>query len=268
MDNNEIWKPIDGFDGKYEVSNMGNVRRAEWCYTDKDGRKYKKKPYMRIPQIGSSGYLQVGLFRNGKSKAYKVHRLVASAFIDNPENKPTVDHINANRQDNRVENLRWCTLKENSNNPISLYRHSKGYAKPKRAITDTCKKTTSFSKSVSIYNKDGEYVRTFPSIIAAEQATGVDMSGIRRALDKSYMSAGGFVWKTDKVTATAPYKRRRHTKCRTIMMLDMGGNVVKEWDAVRDAAKELNTTHTRILRYMNDGLTMDGYVFKYKNILK
>lgn len=108
----EIWKPIKDFEGYYEVSNIGRVRSLNYKRTGKE--KILKNTE------SNDGYLIVGLTKNGKRKQFKVHRLVAEAFIPNPENKPCIDHINTVRSDNRVENLRWVSYKENSNNEKTL----------------------------------------------------------------------------------------------------------------------------------------------------
>ena len=108
----EIWKPIKEFEGYYEVSNMGRVRSLNYKRTGKE---------KILKNIGDyKGYLEIVLTKNGKQKQFKVHRLVAEAFIPNPENKPCIDHINTVKSDNRVENLRWVTYKENSNNEKTL----------------------------------------------------------------------------------------------------------------------------------------------------
>ena len=101
----EIWKKVDGYDN-YSVSSEGRVRN------DKTLRILKAKR-------SKKGYMCVGLCRNGKMKSFRVHRLVGQAFLPNPENKECIDHINCIRDDNRVENLRWCSHKENMNNPLS-----------------------------------------------------------------------------------------------------------------------------------------------------
>ena len=107
----EIWKEIKGYEGLYEVSSEGRVKSTG-----------KKKGIMRPGT--SKGYLKVGLTKDGIRSMFRVHRLVAEAFIPNPDNKPEVDHINGDRKDNRVENLRWMTHKENNNNPVTLERRS------------------------------------------------------------------------------------------------------------------------------------------------
>ena len=101
----EIWKDIEGYE-VYQVSNLGNVRRVKLLKQYSDERR--------------GGYFFVSLCKDGKVKTARVHQLVANAFIPNPENKPCIDHINTDRKDNRVENLRWCTHKENSNNPLTI----------------------------------------------------------------------------------------------------------------------------------------------------
>ena len=97
----EIWKDISGYDGDYQVSNMGRVKSLRF------GKERLLKPG------SSNGYFHVVLFKNKKQKNIKVHRLVAQAFIKNPQGKRTINHINGIKTDNRLSNLEWATQSEN-----------------------------------------------------------------------------------------------------------------------------------------------------------
>ena len=104
----EVWKDIKGYEGLYQVSNLGNVMSLHY-------RGTKNKKQLLKPAKDKDGYLSIALYKDGKTKQYRVHRLVASAFIPNPNNYSQVNHINEIKDDNRVENLEWCTAKYNNN---------------------------------------------------------------------------------------------------------------------------------------------------------
>ncbi len=115
----EEWKEIEGFEGLYEVSNTGKVRSLDRIAIRKDGVKVPKKGkelFFTISKIDEHGHrprASVQLWKENKAYLRPVHRLVAKAFIPNPENKPTVNHIDGNALNNRVDNLEWATYSEN-----------------------------------------------------------------------------------------------------------------------------------------------------------
>ena len=120
----EIWKDIKDYEGLYQVSNLGNVKASKReIYTGRGYYIREERP-LKL-RLNTKGYYYIDLSKNNKTKRFMVHRLVALMFISNPDNKPCVDHINTIRTDNRVENLRWVTKKENSNNPLSINNYSK-----------------------------------------------------------------------------------------------------------------------------------------------
>lgn len=108
----ELWKPVIGFEEYYEVSNTGRIRQAK-----------SHKAVKCTPDF--SGYPKVGLYVDGKTHSYAVHRLAAIAFIPNPDNKPQVHHKDNNKTNNHVENLQWCTPAEHG----KLRRYDPDFAK-------------------------------------------------------------------------------------------------------------------------------------------
>ena len=110
----EIWKDIVGYEGLYQVSNLGNVMSLEKYIDNKKGAIQYRPPKVLKQYKNKFGYMRVYLTQNSIKKMYAVHRLVATAFISNPDNKPCVNHIDNNRANNVVDNLEWCTYKENS----------------------------------------------------------------------------------------------------------------------------------------------------------
>jgi hypothetical protein len=111
----EIWKPIVGYEGFYEVSNLGRIKTKERFIERKDKTFFMLHERIRkLVLHKKTGYLQVSICVENKVKMCSAHRMVASTFIDNPLNKPQVNHINGIKTDNRVENLEWCTNRENT----------------------------------------------------------------------------------------------------------------------------------------------------------
>lgn len=113
----ENWKDIEGYEGLYQVSNIGRVKRLA-------GFKCNVERFLTGSK-DKDGYILICLSKDGNAKKYKLHRLVALHFIPNIENKPEIDHINTIKTDNRVENLKWVTRKENANNPFTIKHHKR-----------------------------------------------------------------------------------------------------------------------------------------------
>ena len=115
----EIWKDVDGYSGLYQVSNFGNVKSLSKHVPCKSGKTRKLPEKILKPAKTDSGYFVVCLSKNKISKHYKIHRLVASAFIENKERKKCVNHIDGDKTNNNVSNLEWCTYSENMKHAFS-----------------------------------------------------------------------------------------------------------------------------------------------------
>ena len=154
----EIWKIIDGYNGKYVVSNLGNVKSLARCVSNHTGFINKPERVLKHTE-DIKGYLRVSLDKDGKTKFVPVHRLVALAFIPNPLNKPQVNHIDGNKHNNRVDNLEWVTNQENCLHAVrkGLNDHSKYHAgRPCKPV-------------LQIDIKTGVIVAEYPSIASAKE---------------------------------------------------------------------------------------------------
>lgn len=186
----EIWRvvPLKGYE-HYEVSNMGNVKRNTFQFVRKCGKKYTFHPI--IPKFDMShGYHQLWLCNGKKKIRKKVHQLVALAFIPNFENKPHINHKNSIRNDNRVENLEWCTPKENARHKIKQGYVPKGISRYYAENPN--------SKAVVQLTMDNEYVAEFNCIKAASESGNFSGVCIGLACKGKIKWSGGFKWKYKK----------------------------------------------------------------------
>lgn len=177
----EVWKDIENYEGLYQVNNFGQVRSV--------------KRNIILKGWSVKGYICVPLNKNGKQEDARVHRLVARAFIPNPDNYFCVDHINGNRTDNRANNLRWCTTKQN--NGFAMARRNKSISKqgennPFYGVfgADHCS-----SKKVQQLTLDGSIIKEWSSAAEASRELGIQFSNISRCCHGRSKSAGGFIWK-------------------------------------------------------------------------
>lgn len=180
----EKWLPIKGYENYYEVSNIGRVKSLNRVIIKKNGRRNSVKEKI-LKQNKHDGYLYVSLTKNCKYKYLTVHRLVAEAFIPNSENKPTVDHINTVRTDNRVENLRWCSYKENNRNELS-----------RKHLSESCKKNRK-NGIYDFFNKRVICVETgeiFESARKASNFLELKQNDVARCAQGKSKTAGGFKW--------------------------------------------------------------------------
>lgn len=182
---NEIWKPIEGTDGKYEVSNLGKVRG--------NGTRGAKNGVREISQrFDRYGYKRINCYTNGKMKSCTVHRLVAAAFIENPDNLPQVNHIDGNKENNCVENLEWCTASRNVKHAFDIGLKEKSREHARRIGEEHNRKT---SKKVRVFDADG-VSQEFESISEACRALGVNRRNVNEVLREGSRrkTAGGYKW--------------------------------------------------------------------------
>lgn len=169
----EIWLPIENYENLYEVSNLGRVRRIESVVTNTNGIRRKFPGKILKPVANSSGYLFVKLSKNGISRVFLIHRLVASAFIPNPNNLPQVNHKDENKLNNTIFNLEWCSAKENINYGTGIKRSSEKRSKQVLCV---------------------ELNQIFPSLTEAAKQLRLSVGAISWVLTGRSKTAGGYHW--------------------------------------------------------------------------
>ena len=170
----EVWRDVKGYEGLYQVSNMGRVKSLE--RKDRFGRVIKER--ILEPAVTHNGYLRVGLHVDGKRKMLRVHRLVCEAFHENPDNKSEVNHVNENKTDNRACNLEWSTRTENCNHGSRNERVAKALSKP-----------------IGQFSLDGKLIKVWQSACEAERQTGFDQGYVGAVARGKHKQAYGFIWK-------------------------------------------------------------------------
>lgn len=197
----EIWKDIEGYEGFYQVSNLGNVKSLNYAH-----RGYQKN---LVPKCNNSGRLWVELVKHGAKKPMLIHRLVAMAFIPNPCNLPQINHRDENPKNNNVNNLEWCD--QLYNNRYSLERH------PERKIASimrleeyrnkwkrsyrtrgkgcTWKNGPHDKRKVDQLSKDNDHIMTWNSVAEASKKNHWNYSSIKECCEGKRHTAYGFKWR-------------------------------------------------------------------------
>jgi hypothetical protein len=176
----EIWKDVEGYEGLYQVSNFGNIRSLRY--------RNQTKTQLLKKQLDRYGYEVICLSKKGVVKSKRINRLVALAFIPNPENKPHINHIDGEPKNNKVENLEWCTQKENIQHLYKILKY-KSHMNGRKGAKSNC------NKRVIQLDKTKQYIKTWDCILDASKKLNISSSAISNCLTNRSKTAGGYVWK-------------------------------------------------------------------------
>ena len=251
----ESWKPVVGYEGLYEVSDLGRVRSLDRVVKGKRNSKWERKGRILQQANRGNGYYAVGLYKSGTQKMYHVHRLVAVAFIPNPFNKPCVNHLDENKQNNAISNLEWATHKENTNWGSCVERSAKASSKP-----------------VLQFTKAGEFLAEFYGAREAERATGVREQGISRCANRQAKTAGGFIWVYSKdfnsdIITDRVLEAGKDSNGKTVQQFTMDGQFIAEYGSTCEASRETGTENSGISRCANGKRkSAGGYIWRFKEI--
>ena len=242
----EIWKDIEGYEGDYQVSNLGRIKSFK-----------NKKEIIMKPGATRGGYLGIILRKNKKSKPFKVHRLVAMAFIPNPNNYPEVNHKDENKTNNCADKLEWCTKHYNL-----FYGDRLNKERTERILIEVEKEKV----PVCQYDLNGNFIKTFNSIrdAAREIGKGKDISsGIVRCCKGISAHCYKFVWRYKEDDFDKFNIKDRDRK--KVSQYTKNGEYLRTWSSITLASKQTGIDKSTIIRNCKmRQKTAGGYIWKYE----
>ena len=229
-----MWKKFyfEGVETDYSVSTEGVVRKDTTNYI--------------LAQSSQQDYKFVTLFIAGKQKRMRVHRMVAETFLDNPEKKPYVNHINGNRGDNNVENLEWVTPSENTQHAVETGLFISGRARP-----------------VIQYNLDGMQMATFESASEAARQTGGSQSKITMCCRRQRQTANDYQWRYYDDIQDVTKIEKKFITGKKVAQCDEDGNVLAVFPSFKEAARAVDGTSSAISRVCS-GMNIRHKGYKWK----
>lgn len=256
----EEWRPIPNFEGLYEVSNLGNVDSLNNYH-----RKQKRKRLK--PKLDIHGYYCVCLSNKQKIKRFKIHRLVAMCFIPNQNNLPCINHKDENRQNNRADNLEWCTYQYNNTYGSRIEKMKDKICIPVIQLT-----------------KDGDFVARYNSIEEASCLNDLEHRNISVVCSGKRDFAGGYRWRyeDEEKHQKAIEKRieRKETKIKNcaartkklskpVLQFLVNGTFIKEHKSIKEASNNTICSIGSIVDCCKGRIkSIHGYIFKYKEDVK
>ena len=246
----EFWKDIENFEGKYQVSNKGRIKSLARYVLCSNGKILPVKEHILKSKVTTSGYLMVVLCKSNKRKFALIHRLVAQAFIPNPDNLPEVNHIDEDKTNNKVDNLEWCTSKYNSN-----------YGKRNIKISSKLKYKSKYK--VAQYDMQGNLVNVFNNSREVVDIFGTHVYDC--CTDKLHTLKGYiFRYVSENNIPKNIRVKRGTTSSREVLAYDIKGNLIGTFKSINKAALALDVDASSISRVCKGKQKYTkGYVFKY-----
>lgn len=256
----EVWKDVVGYEGLYQVSNMGRVKSVKRVVNSTNPKQswktineriLKPSSYGKPPKCGGIRHLDVVLYRKGKQKTEKVHRLVAMAFIPNPNNYPIINHKDENPSNNCADNLEWCTHQYNSN-----------YGTRKECWLKSFPTTP-----VLQYSIQGRLIAQFKSVADAAASVNVSSSLIYKVCSGNEChQVAGYVWRfaNPKPQHIARIEALRQYKLSTsVVQLTIQGEIVAIHDSFSKAAKSVGLKYSTPIHNVVSGKAKTSCGFKW-----
>lgn len=242
----EVWVDIKGYENIYKISNMGRIFILSRLVKFPNGGFVQRGLRIKSAHKDKDGYLKVSLTDSkGRAKTFTVHRLVALNFLG-ISTKPQIDHINGIRDDNRLENLRWVSSKENANFDLAKKNRSisqkKSHIANKKIFEEALEK---ISIPVFIYKPEGDYVERVKSISLACRKYKTDIAISKRIKNNGYCYSKGYIFSKSMLDKTFfPYKPRNVR--RAIEVYDEHGNLTEVCCSILSACKKYSLSKFRV----------------------
>ena len=252
----EEFRWIKGFEGYYQISNMGRV----YSFPRYDENMCRHGGIFLKQQKRKDGYLTVHLKKHSLRYAKLIHKLVAESFIPNPNHKNQIDHIDADKSNNVVSNLRWCTSMENKANPITYNRLIE-----KSRSNKMLGKKNPFSRAVAQYNLDGDFIAEYESCGDASRQTGVSVDSIQMCASGKHKTGMGYKW---KYTSNAICNRKNivlyTNKPKAVCKYDKNMTLIEEYASIKEAALKNDRCEASIKQAIRNSGTSNGFFWKLK----
>lgn len=242
----EIWKDIEGYNGMYRISNLGNV------YSKYINRNLK-------PGKTQDGYLYVMLRKNKKQKIHLIHRLIATYFIPNPDNLPIINHKDENKTNNSIDNLEWCTY---------TYNNTYNDVHKNRALQ--------ISERVFAYNQNGDMVYDYYSAREAARQLGYNNGNISLCCSGNIYTYKNLVWSYSPLTkeeVIERFQKSRNTRynyknntalSKPVNMFDMSHNFIRQYPSTQEGGRDLHISPSLIAGVCRgEHQYTHGYIFEY-----
>lgn len=264
----EVWKDIPGYEGWYQVSNMGRIKSMDRSFTQKRICDSVERHIFTKGKVIKASYtyglyLFCHLKKNGTSKAVKYHRIVCSVFHKNPDNLPQVNHKNEIKTDNRADNLEWCTPKYNRN-----------YGTAPERLSKKLRNRADCSKPVYKFSLNGVLLKEYPSIKEAARDNNLKEANIVSVCNNGKSSStGGFIWSFNNEPGNVLEKinRKAKNRCqyaeRPVLMFSKEGKLINRFNSIVMASKSTGIhkdTITRCCKHEGYYHTAGGYKWEFE----
>lgn len=239
----EIWKDVKGYEGRYKVSNLGNVKSLA-SYTT------RKTDYIMKGWINNKGYKKVLLSVEADIKVWSVHRIVAISFLENPLNLPQVNHIDEDKNNNHYSNLEWCTCKYNNNHGTRTLRATASNNIRKRSCIPVLK-----------LDIDGNLLKRYESKKEALLDLGINQEHLRILLTEEFNHNLGMHLKME-----TPIARKGSHPKRVILKYNLNGELIDKYDSMTEASFFNKVSIAAVcLNVTGKTKICAGHKFKYGN---